>query len=403
MSQLDRTRSTLALALGALALASPAAQADKPPAVPTLEGRALLASDTTSPAPFPGVVNTDPAPAPGATQPVGGFSALVPSTRKDIYWAMPDNGFGSKANSRSFLLRVYEVRPDFRTAKGGTGGVDVLRSITLRDPDRKLAFPIVTEGTPERLLTGGDFDIESVRQVHDGTLWFGEEFGPFLVHTDATGKVLEAPVPTPGVRSPSSPLLAAGQTANLPNSSGFEGMALSADGKTLHPVLEGAVAGDDARTRRVYSYDLATRSYAPGFRAYRVDEPAFSVADFVALDDERYVALERDNGQGAAARHKQAFVTSLGAPDKRLVLDELDIADPAGVSLFGARPGDIGLGDPFSMPYQTIEALLPVATDRVVIVNDTNFGSTGRNPARADDSDFIEVRVPGLKRVRPRG
>jgi glycerophosphoryl diester phosphodiesterase len=85
------------------------------------------------------------------------------------------------------------------------------------------------------------------------------------------------------------------------------------------------------------------------------------------------------------------------------VLDELDIADPAGVSVFGARPGDIGLGDPFSMPYQTIEALLPVATDRVVIVNDTNFGSTGRNPARADDSDFIEVRVPGLKRVRPRG
>jgi glycerophosphoryl diester phosphodiesterase len=49
------------------------------------------------------------------------------------------------------------------------------------------------------------------------------------------------------------------------------------------------------------------------------------------------------------------------------------------------------------MPYVTIEAVLPTGGDRLAIVNDTNFGSTGRNPARADDSDFIEVRVPGLR------
>lgn len=41
--------------------------------------------------------------------------------------------------------------------------------------------------------------------ARDGTLWFGEEFGPFLLHTDATGKVLEAPVPLPGVESPDHP------------------------------------------------------------------------------------------------------------------------------------------------------------------------------------------------------
>ena len=31
------------------------------------------------------------------------------------------------------------------------------------------------------------------------------------------------------------------------------------------------------------------------------------------------------------------------------------------------------------------------------IVNDTNFGSTGRNPNRPDDSDFIVVKVPRLR------
>ena len=64
------------------------------------------------------------------------------------------------------------------------------------------------------------------------------------------------------------------------------------------------------------------------------------------------------------------------------------------------RPGDFGLGDPFKMPYQTIEAVLPVRGDQLAIVNDTNFGSTGRNPSLPDYSDFIRVRVPGLSRAR---
>ena len=88
-----------------------------------------------------------------------------------------------------------------------------------------------------------------------------------------------------------------------------------------------------------------------------------------------------------------------GALDTREVLDELSIPDPAGISLRGPiRPGDIGLGDPFAMPYQTIEAVLPLGGKQLAIVNDTNFGSTGRNPALPDYSDFIRVKVPAIAR-----
>ncbi len=50
-------------------------------------------------------------------QPVQGFSAVLPGPRKGTYLVMPDNGFGTKANSPDALLRVYAVKPQFKTGK----------------------------------------------------------------------------------------------------------------------------------------------------------------------------------------------------------------------------------------------------------------------------------------------
>ena len=90
---------------------------------------------------------------------------------------MPDNGFGNKANSFDFLLRAYYVRPDFKTAKGGTGAVDVDLDnfVQFRDPNSVIGFPI--QRPADRLLTGADLD-PCVQRGKDGDLWMGEEFGP---------------------------------------------------------------------------------------------------------------------------------------------------------------------------------------------------------------------------------
>jgi hypothetical protein len=400
-------RSTLAavataalLSLAAIpTIAAPASQDD------TLEKRAILPAEATAPAPWNGAPNTEPAPAPGSRQPVGGFSALLDAPGKDAYWAMPDNGFGNKANSRSFILRVYRVRAEWETAQGGPGDVEILDWIDLRDPDELIPFAIVREGSEDRLLTGGDFDPESMRIARDGTLWFGDEFGPFLLNTDRTGKVLEAPIPTRGVRSPDYPGITP-ERANLARSNGFEGMALSGDGHKLYPALEGPLTTDPDKTRRwVYEFDLRTERYSGRRFEYRVADPSYLVSDFTSLGDGRYVVLERDNFENAQARHKKAFVIDLDnvGPDgflmKREVLDLLDIGDPELISP-PARPGDFGIGTPadrtFKMPYVTIEAVLPEGRDRLAIVNDTNFGSRGRNTSLPDYSDFIGVRVPDL-------
>jgi hypothetical protein len=314
---------------------------------------------------------------------------------------MPDNGFGNKANSKSFLLRVYMVRPQWETKRGGPGTVRILDDITLSDPDRKVPFPIINENTPDRLLTGGDFDIESLRIGNDGTLWFGEEFGPFILHTDATGKVLDAPVPTPGVMSRDSPFLF-GRPHNLNSSNGFEAMALSKDGRTLYPILEGALIGADPQDRVVFEFDVRERRFTGRRWTYRMTAPITTLpSDAVALDRDHLIVLERDNDQGPAAMWKRAFVIDVprGGPrtlPKKHIVDLLDVRDEHLISL-PARPGDFGLGDPFKFPYVTVEAVLPLGQGELAIVNDTNFGSTGRNPGLPDYSDFIVVDVPRLR------
>ena len=50
-----------------------------------------------------------------ARRPVQGFSAVLPGQHEGTYLVMSDNGFGNKANSADALLRVYTVKPDFKT------------------------------------------------------------------------------------------------------------------------------------------------------------------------------------------------------------------------------------------------------------------------------------------------
>ncbi len=133
-------------------------------------------------------------------QPVQGFSGVQFAPGVDgSFWFLSDNGFGSQTNSADYLLRLYQTKPNFQTEAGGDGTVEVEGFIQLSDPDNQIPFDIVNEGTTERLLTGADFDIESFVIDAQGDIWIGDEFGPFLLHFDSTGKLLEAPISTPNI------------------------------------------------------------------------------------------------------------------------------------------------------------------------------------------------------------
>jgi hypothetical protein len=151
----------------------------------------------------------------------------------------------------------------------------------------------------------------------------------------------------------------------------------------------------------VFEFDVRERRFTGRKWTYRMSIGGTLVSDATALGDDKLIVLERDNNQGPAAAWKRAFTIPVPGRHavlaKRQVVDLLNLRDRHLISL-PARPGDFGLGDPFRFPYVTVEAVLPVGGDELAIVNDTNFGSTGRNAGRPDYSDFIVVDVPGLGR-----
>ncbi|MEH2213794.1 esterase-like activity of phytase family protein [Nostoc sp.] len=167
--------------------------------VPKVElvGFASLPADTFSDGPASGAdvsANGRTGPFPG--QPIQGFSGVQFANSNSLYF-LSDNGYGSKDNSEDFLLRINRLDPNFKGTENGDGTVKVLDYIQLSDPNNKVPFEIVNEGTTGRLLTGADFDVESFVFDKDGTIWVGDEFGPYLLHFDASGKLLEAPIATP--------------------------------------------------------------------------------------------------------------------------------------------------------------------------------------------------------------
>lgn len=395
----------VALAVGVLLTPSQASPSSRHP---VLVGRAVLPALTLADGPPAGAFfhpvtdNGVSLPRPG--QPVEGFSAIVDGREPGEFLAMPDNGFGSKANSPDFLIRAYYIRPRFKTARGGDGTVEVGDFISFRDPDHRIGFPLVNEGTTSRLLTGGDIDPESLQRGRHGDLWVGEEFGPWILHFSSTGVLLDPPFAMPdGIRSPDNPFLN-GAPPTHPGSRGLEGMAISPDRKHLYAALEGATLADPDQSRR-YVYEFSTRKKAFTGRVfqYRAEASANLVADMWAIDTHRLVVIERDRGVGLDATFRRIYLVDLRVTDaagflvKTLLVDLSAVPDPDLVSLPALHPGDVGLGDPFRVTCESVEAVHLVKGNRLLVGCDNNLPNSGRNPALPDDSEFILVDVPGLR------
>jgi glycerophosphoryl diester phosphodiesterase len=235
----------------------------------------------------------------------------------------------------------------------------------------------------------------------DGSLWIGDDFGPFLLHFSSTGVLLEPPVRFPAGKSPANPFLAPGETPRIGSSRGFEAMAGRPDGEYLYPVAEGAFADDaDKRRRWIYQYDVRAGEYTDRRWAYQTDFDGGLVGDAFMTSPTRMLVVERDDFDGPAAVIKRVYEIDLARTDqegfvrKSLVLDALAVQNP---DLIGAGTG-YGTGREWSLPVQSFEYVVPLQGDRLLSGNDNNYpGNNARNPGTPDDT---EMAVIDLRRVK---
>ena len=360
-------------------------------------------------------------------QPVQGLSGIK-NLKDGTFLTLTDNGFGSKANSPDAMLMFHVVKPDWKS-----GAVERVSTTFLHDPDRKVPFRIVNEYTPKRYLTGSDFDLESVQPIGD-TLWFGEEFGPFLIKTDRSGKVLqvfETKVDGKTVRSPDHPSMtmpgAPGPVKfEVRRSKGFEGMAASPDGKFLYPLLEGPLltesgemeSKDGKRYLRILEFDVAKGEYTGKSFKYVLEAPANSIGDFNMIDASTGLIIERDDTEGdvaqactegalkpdcfnVPAKFKRIYKIDMGQADadgfvkKVGYIDLMDIQDPNTLARQGGTDGKL------TFPFFTIENVDLVDADHIIVGNDNNLPfSSGRALGKADDNELILLKVTDLLKAK---
>ena len=419
MNKVLRRASLLAAAVALLSVEAASAS-------PVLSGWAIMPANTFSDGPTTGQfagagAGGNPLPLVNK-QSVQGFSAILNGPTSGTYLLMPDNGFGTQGNSADALLRMYALRPDFRTASGGSATITPVgftsgtpagafgpgTFLSLADPDHRLGFTIQADYTnyynnvanplvdasirSGRLLTGADLDIESVRKDKNGNYWFGDEFGPFLVKTDATGKVLRPEVSLPGVFAPENPYLA-GRVPNLGSSRGFEGMAINAAGSRLYTLLEGTVTGDAAKTLRINEFNVDTESYTGASWRYKLDAAGTNIGDMTALDDHRFLVIERNGATATSGGtpFKKVFLIDLNMVDgdgnvfKKELVDLMNIADPYDLNRDGSTV--------FTFPYVTIEDILLLDSNTLLIVNDNNYPGTGGRDLGSDPTEFLRISI----------
>jgi hypothetical protein len=363
-------------------------------------------------------------------QPIQGHSGIK-RMADGTYWVLTDNGFGSKVNSPDAMLYLNQYRFDF-----ARGTMERLRTVFLHDPDKKVPFRIVHEGTPQRYLTGGDFDTESF-QIVGGNFWIGDEFGPYLIKTDMNGKVLAVhatmadgkPVigpDNPAVVMPAAPNL---QVAfNARRSKGFEGLASSKDGRFLYGLLEGPL-WDDARKDfektaegkeylRILEFDVAAEKWTGRFWQYVLEANGYAIGDFNMVDATTALVIERDNGEGTQdkvcppnqraancfhdiARFKRVYKiemadAAVGRPVRKIgYIDLMNIVDP---NRLARKPLNDGV---LTFPFFTIENVDMVDERHIVVGNDNNLPfSTSREPNKADDNEFVLLEVEALLKAR---
>lgn len=263
----------------------------------------------------------------------GSLSGLAYDASNGTWWTHDDNRTGTVTYPTIFNFRVVG------------GNVEILSEMPLRDEDGNNVVGSPSNTTPTVVTTG--LDPEGIVVAPDGTFWMIDEENETFLHVSRAGQIISRHY-APGFRGSNSPTPAAGAPTRV-RGAGFEGIALSPDGKTVyggHQTAQVEFPAGEADVTFIAALHVPTETW----RIYKV--PLDPVSSYTYPDDlgppaprmgmhdlyfdgydaqgrERILWVERDNKRNHQARDKRIYRVTLppystydGAPlQKELIID----------------------------------------------------------------------------------
>lgn len=280
---------------------------------------------------------------------IGFFSDIYYDPSRNQWWGLSDRGPGG--GTLNYETRVQRFTLDIG-ANGSISNFKVAQTIKFSDTGNALTGLAPNSGS----VLGNSFDPEGmVVNPINGHLLVSDEYGPSVYEFDRSGNLLRRFTPPANLVPKSGatvdfnaapPTLTSGREPNR----GFEGLAISPDGKYAYAVLQNGAIQDGYNTAtatrgqysRIVKFDTTT-GQATAQYAYKLDSSGQGrgISALVALGNDKFMILERNNrGVGVGA--------TVATPDKNVF--SVDLAGASDVT-------DIDLPSSGDLPASVVAAI----------------------------------------------
>jgi hypothetical protein len=243
-------------------------------------------------------------------------------------------------------------------------------------------------------------DSEGLAALSDGSFWVGDEFGPALVHFDASGRMTRRLLPAKADDSDAEvaglPQIASRRQLNR----GFEALAVSPDERWLMLAFQSPLAHPDEEAHRNGRHVRLWRLALPEGRvvaqyAYPLDPAAafrrdvakgsfersdIKVSEILWLPDGSLLVLER------GSETSKIYRCEIGAACE-LLAEHLDISHRPTLEQLSATSNEMTLPtlsktlvlntDDYPQISADLEGMVMLSPDALLLVNDNDFGVEG--------------------------
>jgi len=260
---------------------------------------------------------------------LGFFSDLYYDRHRNEWWGLSDRGPGG--GTIAYDTRVQRFTLDVDANTGAISNFQVVQTIKFMQGSQ--AFNGLAPN-PTNVL-GMAFDPEGfVVNPKNGRFLVSDEYGPSLYEFERDGQFVRAytnpanviPRNASGVPNYASNN---GNTAGKSSNRGYEGLAISPDGRYAYAMLQSQMRDElNAPYTRIVKFDTDTGTAVAQY-AYRFDisgnNPGISA--LLAVNDHQFLALERNNrGLGVDS-------TYAGADKRVYLIDLAGASDVSGIDL----------------------------------------------------------------------